>query len=75
MHAYRQFGGVVTDHLLRARLIAWRRAELDVTGLVEDARRGLPGQVACDALRDRLDRIDAQLRAIRSLTEEIECEL
>lgn len=67
----------MTSHLLRGRLIAWRRAELELTELVAHVRRGWPDpeHELCDALLDRLDAIDAKLDAIRAVTELIECDL
>lgn len=59
---------------LRARLIAWRRAELELTRLVEQMRRHWPdpSHLLCDALLDRLDAIDAKLDHVGQVVEEVE---
>lgn len=66
----------MTAPQLRGRLIAWRRAELAVTQMVEEVRRrSLYDDPLCDDVLDRLDRIDTRLDAIRRLAEDIESDL
>lgn len=67
----------MTRHLLRARLVAWRRAELAVTNLVADIRRRWPNPdyPLCDELLDRLDEIDGLLDHVARVTEAIEVDL
>lgn len=59
---------------LRARLIAWRRAELELTRLVAHMRRHWPdpSHALCDALLDRLDAIDGKLDHVGQVVEEVE---